>query len=91
MAKRSRYRLLKDSLLETLVRWGITTLGQLAMLPPIGLVERLGEEGSQMRLLALGQWTRSLQQAMPPEEYAARVDLEPGNKAGRIESALLPA
>jgi protein ImuB len=62
--------------LDALERWGIATLSQLAALPPIGLAERLGEEAVRMRLLALGQWMRPLQQALPPEEYAARMDLE---------------
>lgn len=62
--------------LQTLERWGIATLDQLAKLPPIGLAERLGEEAVKMRLLALGQCMRPLQQALPPEDYAARMDLE---------------
>lgn len=62
--------------LDALERWGITTLSQLAALPPIGLAERLGEEAVRMRLLALGQWMRPLEQALPPEDYAARMDLE---------------
>jgi hypothetical protein len=37
---------------STLSRWGIDRLGDLAALPEIGLVERLGEEGTQLRLLA---------------------------------------
>jgi protein ImuB len=65
-----------DELLETLGRWGIRTLAQLAALPPIGLAERLGEEAARLRLLALGQWTRPLHQADPPEDYTARMDLE---------------
>ncbi len=65
-----------DEFLETLGRWGIATLGELAALPPLGLTERMGAEGAHMRLLALGQWTRPLRIEAPPEDYAARFDLE---------------
>jgi protein ImuB len=65
-----------EEFLNVLERWGITTLGELAALPPIGLAERLGEEGTRMRLIALGQWIRPLRRALAPEDYSARMDLE---------------
>jgi protein ImuB len=65
-----------DEFAQTLGRWGITKLGELAALPPLGLAERLGAEGTHMRLLALGQWTRPLRIEAPSEDYAARFDLE---------------
>jgi protein ImuB len=65
-----------DEFLETLGRWGIGTLGELAALPPLGLAERLGAEGAHMRLLALGQWMRPMRIEAPPENYEARFDLE---------------
>ena len=62
--------------LETLDRWGIATFADLAALPPIGLVERLGEDGERMRRLARGETNRPLQIAPIPEEYTASHILE---------------
>jgi protein ImuB len=62
--------------LETLDRWGIVTLADLAALPAIGLVERLGEEGERMRRLALGQGNRPLQIAPTPRDYTASLTLD---------------
>jgi protein ImuB len=42
-------------LVETLLRWGVHTAGDLAALPESGVKERLGESGSKLRRLALGQ------------------------------------
>jgi protein ImuB len=61
-----------EEFLETLERWGIRTLADLAALPRIGLVERLGDEGERMRRLAAGETSRPLQIASLPEEYIAR-------------------
>ncbi len=61
-----------EEFLETLDRWGIRTLADLAALPQIGLVERLGDEGERMRRLAAGETSRPLQIASLPEEYTAR-------------------
>ena len=60
----------------TLRRWGIRTLGELGALPETGLVERLGEAGSQLRAMALGQGTNLLDAARPATEYTARQDLD---------------
>ena len=40
---------------ETLERWGIRRFRDLAALPPLGIAERLGEEGLQLRELARGE------------------------------------
>ncbi len=40
---------------ETFSQWGVTTLGELAMLPEKDLVARLGQEGKRLRLLARGE------------------------------------
>ena len=37
---------------ETLERWGIRRFHQLAVLPPLGIAERLGPEGLRLRALA---------------------------------------
>lgn len=60
----------------TLSRWGIRTLGELAALPEIGLVERLGAEGSRLRKLALGQGDSILDIRPPSPEYTIRQQLD---------------
>lgn len=64
------------ALLVTLERWGIATLGDLAAIPEIGIVERLGEAGARLRRLALGQETRILAAATAPKAYTARQELD---------------
>src|ERR1700691_3769261 len=49
--------LISPELLQKLHRWGVRTLGELAALPEIGVVERLGETGYQLRRVALGRAT----------------------------------
>ena len=49
---------------ETLSLWGLHTLGELAGLPEIELVVRLGQEGRRLRLLARGEHSH----LMVPEE-----------------------
>ena len=40
---------------DTLALWGLHTLGELARLPEVDLVVRLGQEGKRLRLLARGE------------------------------------
>ncbi|MES2391222.1 MAG: DNA polymerase Y family protein [Acidobacteriota bacterium] len=40
---------------ETLALWGLRTIGELAALPEVDLVVRLGQEGKRLRLLARGE------------------------------------
>jgi protein ImuB len=61
-----------DSLRETLERWGIHRFRELAALPPLGIAERLGAEGLQLRELARGEAERKL----VPTEEAARFEDE---------------
>jgi protein ImuB len=63
-------------LIETLGRWGIRTLADLAALPEIGLAERLGEEGVWLRRLALGRTRRPLKIAPPQQDFERRMELE---------------
>ena len=63
-------------LIETLDRWGIRTLADLAALPEIGLAERLGEEGVWLRKLALGRTRRPLKIAATPQDFERRMELE---------------
>lgn len=62
--------LIFPELLVKLERWGIRTLGELAALPEIGLVERLGEAGARLRRAALGKDTEPLKVSSPAEEYS---------------------
>jgi len=50
---------------ETLDRWGIRRLQDLAALPPLGIAERLGAEGLRLREMARGEVERKL---LPLEE-----------------------
>ncbi|MCS6952506.1 MAG: hypothetical protein RMK57_08765 [Bryobacterales bacterium] len=59
---------------ETLRRWGLKRLGDLAVLPPVGLAERLGEEAVRLRDLALGRIRRPLHLAPPPVTYTERLE-----------------
>lgn len=70
---------------DTLARWGIATLGQLAALPPLGLVERLGEGADRLRRLALGLIDRPLRLSREPEDYSRAVELDhPAENAEQI-------
>jgi protein ImuB len=64
------------AILDALSRWGIATLGQLAGLPPLGLMERLGEGVDRLRRLALGMIDRPLRLAREAEDYARAAQLE---------------
>ena len=61
--------LITPEMLIKLHRWGVRTLGELAALPEIGVVERLGEAGYQLRRVALGQVEDLLHLSLPPVEY----------------------
>lgn len=60
----------------TFSRWGIRTLGDLAALPPLGLLERLGETGNRLRRLALGEGDAILDVRLPLPEYTIRQELD---------------
>lgn len=63
-------------LLLTFERWGIRTLSELAGLPEIGITERLGEAGCQLRRLALGQSVDPLHLWPRPTEYMVRQEFD---------------
>ncbi len=59
---------------ETLALWGLRTVGELATLPEVELVVRLGSEGKRLRLLARGEHPHLLvpeEVAFTLEEYIA--------------------
>jgi len=63
-------------ILDTLQRWGAETLADFAALPPLGVIERLGDEGGRLQALIEGRGTRPLRIARPPEDYTAQVHLD---------------
>jgi len=67
---------MQPELLETLRRWGLRALGDVAALPPIGLAERLGQEGVRLYELAHGRVDRPLRQAAPPTSYSEKEEME---------------
>jgi protein ImuB len=64
------------SLLETLRRWGLKTLGEFVALPPVALFERLGQEGLRWQRLAGGEDISPLVPDQPEEPFEASLDLE---------------
>ncbi len=63
-------------LLETLERWGIHRLQDLAALPPLGIAERLGPEGLRLRELARGEAERKLVPLEDPLRFDDEIELE---------------
>jgi protein ImuB len=62
--------------LETLARWGVETIADFLALPPLGVLERLGEEGGRLQALAEGRGQRALQVARAAAEFTAVRELE---------------
>ena len=65
-----------DALLDTLGRWGVRTLGDLAALPASQLSSRLGQEGVALQKMARGADTGPLVPLVPDERFEAHLDLE---------------
>ena len=63
-------------LLETLKRWGIHTCAELAALPEIAIVERLGQEGRRWQRLAQGADLQPLIAKEFPTEFEEYMELE---------------
>jgi protein ImuB len=61
---------------ETLERWGIRRLQELAALPPLGIAERLGPEGLRLRELARGEADRKLLPIAEPQLFEDEIELE---------------
>lgn len=62
--------------LETLRRWGLRALGDLASLPGDAVAARLGQDGVQWQRLARGEDPRPLLAAVPDERFEQALDLE---------------
>lgn len=73
----------------TLELWGIRTLAELAALPEVELVARLGQEGKRLRSMALGEWPHLL----VPEEAAILLEefVEFDAPENRLEALLFVA
>ncbi len=63
-------------ILQTLHRWGVETLGDLAALPETGIRERLGDIGSKLWRLALGQGDEVIAVRCETEDYSTRRELD---------------
>ncbi len=63
-------------LLDLLLRWGVKTCEDLAVLPEAGVAERLGPGGVYLRNLALGVLHRPLRISTETSNYERRVALE---------------
>ncbi|HEV2279545.1 MAG TPA: DNA polymerase Y family protein [Acidobacteriaceae bacterium] len=61
---------------ETLARWGIGTLGELAELPEKEIIARLGQEGKRLRQLARGEAEHLLVPAPPVFALEERIELD---------------
>jgi protein ImuB len=57
-------------------RWGLRTLGDLAVLPAVGLAERLGPEGARLRRMARGEDDQPLVAAPRAESFECTLELE---------------
>jgi protein ImuB len=64
------------TLLETLDRWGVRNLRELAALPAIALSERLGQEGLRLQQLARGEASRTLVPVEAPPIFEEAIELE---------------
>jgi protein ImuB len=66
----------EPELIETLERWGVRTLAELAALPELGFIARFGEQGARLLRLARGETRRSLRVLDAAERFERRIELE---------------
>ena len=64
------------SIVATVKRWGVRTLGELAALPAADLAARLGRGALAWQAVARGDDTRPLVPALPEERFDATLELE---------------
>jgi len=65
-----------ELVLETLHRWGLRRLGELARLPEIAISERLGQRGVYLQTLARGAAARTLVPFELPLAFEEAIELE---------------
>jgi protein ImuB len=75
-APRAKVPLLETQLVETLRRWGITTLGELGDLPRGGVVARLGRAGREAHDQALGHDGDPFRPYTPPPFWQEAQDVD---------------
>ena len=63
-------------LIRTLRRWGVTTLGAFAALPPADIAARLGQRGVRWQRVAGGDELEPLVPSVPEERFEQAMDLE---------------
>jgi len=61
---------------ETLVRWGVRTFRDLAVLPDLGVAARLGDEGVRLQQLARGEHERPLVPVDAQQRFEEEMELE---------------
>lgn len=66
----------EPEIIQTLDRWGIHTLADLAALPELGFIARFGDAAERILRLARGETHRSLRVMTAPENYLRRIELE---------------
>src|SRR5208337_4228347 len=66
----------QDEIFETLRRWGVRRLRDLAALPDVGVSERLGQQGVYLQKLARGATSRTLVPVEPPLLFEEVTELE---------------
>jgi protein ImuB len=64
------------ALVETVERWGVRTLGELAALPAGEVAARLGREGVWWQAIARGDEVRPLVPTLPDERFEGTLELE---------------
>ena len=64
------------SLIDTLRRWGLRTLGEFALLPPDEVAVRLGSTGVEWQRLARGEDKGPLVPASPDERFEQTLELD---------------
>ncbi len=69
-------REIANGVLGTLSRWGIHTLGQLALLPSAELLSRFGEIGARLQKLAKGEDLLPFQPVVEPVRFEAGLELD---------------
>ena len=67
---------LRDQMLDTLERWGVRNFRMLGLLPEHALASRLGETGTKLRRLALGEGMRTLAWCEPAAQLEEAMELE---------------
>jgi protein ImuB len=65
-----------DFRLQTFTKWGLRTLGELAVLPPADLVARFGRQAQAWQAVARGEDLGPLIPTLPEERFLSTLELE---------------